>query len=1009
MSSGDGFKTEIAVIGMAGRFPGAADERELWQNLCAGQESIISFSDDELADAGIDASVLDDPQYVKRRGFLANIAAFAATFFGFTPREAEITDPQQRFFLECAWQALENAGYDAEQYPGLIGVYGGTSSNTYQHLVYAHAQTLKAVGHLQADIGSARDYLTTRVSYKLNLRGPSVNVQTACSTSLVAVHIACQSLLSGECDMALAGGVSIQVPQQAGYWYQEGGVAAPDGRCRAFDAEAQGAVPGSGVGIVVLKRLQDALDDGDTIHAVIKGSAINNDGANKAGFTAPSVEGQSRVIVEALALAGVEPDTISYVEAHGTGTILGDPIEIKALTEAFRESTDKKQFCAIGSVKTNLGHLDVAAGVAGLIKTILSLKHGQIPASLHFHTPNPAIDFANSPFYVNAEQRPWHTNSAPRRAGVSSFGIGGTNAHVVLEEAPPLPPTTAARPWQLLLLSAKSATALEQMTTNLAAHLEANPELDFADVAYTCHVGRRKFEHRRMLVCRDRDDALPALRQHDPGRILTLRETDSDRPVAWMFPGQGTQYVNMAAELHRHEPVFRREVDRCCALLRPQLGIDLRDLLYPQPDQAEPAAQQLQQTALAQPALFVIEYALARLWQEWGLKPTAMIGHSIGEYVAATLAGVFALEDALALVAARGRLMQALPPGSMLSVPLAEQALAPLLHSQDTGELEIAAVNGPELCVVSGPHAAIAALQQRLAEQGTKSRLLHTSHAFHSAAMEPILDAFAAEVGKVRLQAPQIPYISSLSGTWITAAQATDPCYWAEQLRRRVCFADGIATLVQEPSLIFLEVGPGTTLSSLVRKQLDRRGQQLVLSSLRHPDDRQADLAVLLAALGQLWLAGAAVDGAGFYAGQRRRRVQLPSYPFERQNYWIGGNSQSAAIETETTAAQRSSQRLRPFIAPATPIEQNIAAIWQDLIGVEQVGSSDHFFEIGGNSLVASLLIARLRETFPVEVPLRHIFDYATVAELATAIEALLIEKLAAMPEEQIHSLSPSA
>jgi phthiocerol/phenolphthiocerol synthesis type-I polyketide synthase E len=1020
MSSADGFKTEIAVIGMAGRFPGAADADELWRNLREGKESIITFSDDDLAAAGIDSSVLEDAQYVKRRGFLKNIAEFAASFFGMTPREAEITDPQQRFFLECAWEALEHAGYDSEQFPGLIGVYGGTSANSYQHLLYAHAQTLKAVGHLQADIGNARDYLTTRVSYKLNLSGPSVVVQTACSTSLVAVHMACQSLLSGECDLALAGGVSISVPQQAGYFYQEGGVAAPDGHCRAFDASAQGAVPGSGVGIVVLKRLQDALDDGDTIHAVIKGSAINNDGANKAGFTAPSVEGQARVIVEALTLAGVEPDTISYVETHGTGTILGDPIEIKALTEAFRSGTDRTQFCAIGSLKTNLGHLDVAAGVAGLIKAVFALKHRQIPASLHFETPNPALDLDSSPFFVNTALSDWRA-TGPCRAGVSSFGIGGTNAHVILEEAPPLTPTTAARPWQLLMLSAKTETALEQATTNLVAQLEANPALDLADVAYTLLRGRRKFEQRRVLVCRDRDDALQTLRRRDPARIYTTWQNDSERPVAWMFPGQGAQYVGMGAELYRHEPTFRREVDRCCELLRPHLKLDLRGVLYPPPTQTETAAQQLQQTALAQPALFVIEYALAKLWQEWGIAPQAMIGHSIGEYVAATLADVMALEDALLLVATRGRLMQSLPGGAMLSVPLAEHMLTPLLVPGQ----EIAAVNSPIHCVVSGSHAAIDALQAQLTEQNVKSRLLHTSHAFHSAAMEPILDAFETVVRQVDLQPPTLPYISSLTGTWITAAEATNPRYWADQLRQPVRFAQGIATLAEEPALIFLELGPGTTLNSLVRKQVDPHSRQLVVSAMRHPEDRQADLAVLLSALGQLWLAGAAIDGAGVYAHQSRRRVPLPTYPFERQTYWIGGETQVQAAQQQAEivgnrvapaeaaevapALHPRPQRLRPYVEPGNPIEEHIATIWQDLIGIDQVGSNDHFFEIGGNSLVASLLIARLRETFPVEVPLRHIFDYATVAELATAIESLLIEKLTAIPDDQIPSLSPVA
>jgi len=877
---------DIAIIGMAGRFPEAKNLDEFWQNLRDGVESISFFTDQEVEAAGVDPALLKNPHYVKAGGVLEDAERFDASFFGFNPREAELMDPQHRVFLECAWEALENAGYDSESYEGLIGVYAGASMNTYLLFnLLLNRGVIESVHSDQLTIGNGRDYLPTRVSYKLNLKGPSINVQTACSTSLVAIHLACQGLLSYECDMALVGGVSISLPQKRGYLYQEGGIASPDGHCRAFDAKAQGTIGGNGVGIVVLKRLADALADGDYILAVIKGSAINNDGSLKVGYTAPSVEGQADVIATAQAIAGVDPETIRYIEAHGTGTSLGDPIEIAALTQVFRASTQAKGFCAIGSLKTNIGHLDAAAGVAGLIKTVLALNHKMIPPSLNFEEPNPKIDFENSPFYVNATLSEWKapTDGTPRRAGVSSFGIGGTNAHLIVEEAPATEPSGSSRPWQLLLLSAKTDSALETATSNLADHLRRHPDLNLADVAYTYQVGRQAFNHRRMVVCRDLADAVRALETLDPQRVFTAFHEPGDRPIAFMFTGQGAQYVNMALELYQTEPTFRQQVDLCTALLKPHLGLDLRDLLYPAEEGAAEASGQLRQTYITQPALFVIEYALAKLWMEWGVRPQAMIGHSIGEYVAACLAGVFSLEDALALVAARGRMMQSLPGGAMLSVPLPENEVRPLLNEK----LSLAVINAPTLCVVSGPPDAVDELEGQLTDKGLVYRRLHTSHAFHSRMMEPILRPFIKRVAQLDLHPPRIPFISNVTGTWITADEAMDPHYWATHLRQTVRFADGIGELLKESARILLEVGPGRTLSTLARQHPDCTSDRAVLSSVRHPKDQQSDVAFLLNTLGKLWLAGGKVDWSGFYTHERRHRLPLPTYPFDRRRYWV--------------------------------------------------------------------------------------------------------------------------
>ena len=879
----------IAVIGMGVRFPKAKTVEEFWNNLHRGIETISFFSDEELLEAGVDSDLLNNSNYVKARGVLEGSDLFDASFFGYSPREAELTDPQQRLFLEVAWEAFENAGYYPEKYEGLIGVYAGVGATSYliQNLA-SNPQLIEPENAFQTFLGNEKDFLATRVSYKLNLRGPSLNIQTACSTSLVAVHLACRSLINYECDMALAGGATVRSSQISGYLYREGGIRSPDGHCRAFDAGAGGTVDGSGVGAVVLKRLEDALHDGDYIYAVIKGSAINNDGASKVGYTAPSVDGQAEVIMEALSDAGVEPETIGYVEAHGTATALGDPIEIAALTQAFRAGTSKKGFCAVGSVKTNMGHLDTAAGIAGLIKAILALKNRVIPPSLHFERPHPNIDFAESPFYVNSTPILWNRGESPLRAGVSSFGIGGTNAHLVVEEAPDHEQSGTSRPWQLLSISAKTASALETASENLSDHLKRDGNLNLADAAFTLQLGRKPFEHRRIVVGCDSASVGRALEEQDPTCVFTGVQDGERRPVIFMFPGQGSQYPGMGRELYLTEPTFRDQVDGCSNILGPYLGRDLREILFPRDEEADKSERLLRETYITQPAVFVIEYALAKLWLKWGIRPQAMIGHSLGEYVAACLAGVFTLEEALKLVAVRGRLMQSLPRGAMTTVTLDEGEIRPFLSER----LSLAAVNAPNSCVVSGPEDDITELASRLDRRGIVFRRLETSHAFHSPIMDSMRTLFAGEIGKVALKPPTIAYVSNLTGTWITPQEATDPEYWLQQLRQPVRFSDGVGELLKDQRAVFLEVGPGQGLSGLVNRLASKTDERVVLSSIQHRHGRDSDVRFLLKSLGRLWLAGAEIDWPAVYEG-RRRRVPAPTYPFERQRYRIEPQKQT--------------------------------------------------------------------------------------------------------------------
>jgi acyl transferase domain-containing protein len=928
---------EIAVIGMACRLPGAKDVNAFWSNIREGVESISFFSDEELIAQGIDASLVRAQNYVKAAAILEGVDQFDASFFGLTPREAEIMDPQQRIFLECAWEALENAGYDVDRYQERTGIYAGVGMNAYFASRLAMMDYDAATDVFQIAIANEKDHLTTRTSYKLNLRGPSISISTACSTSLVAIHLACQGLLNGECDMALAGGVSVRIPQKVGYLHQSEGIASPDGHCRAFDADAQGTVPGSGAGIVVLARLEDALRNGNCIYAVIKGSAVNNDGAQRVGYPAPNVHGQAEVIMDALAVAGVEPEEITYVETHGTGTPIGDPIEIAALTKAFSTATQKKGFCAIGSTKTNIGHLDTAAGVSSFIKTVLALKHRLLPPSLHFAQPNPAIDFANSHFYVNTKLTPWEAGDTPRRAGVSAFGLGGTNAHVILEEAPTVEVVEQGRPWKLLLLSAQTETALSSATRNLAEYLRQKPAHSLADIAYTLQVGRKVFSHRQAMITRDLDDAVNLLETLDPTRVLRSEHQTTRRSMIFLFPGLGDHYLHMAWGLYQAESVFREQVDYCAETLKPYLGLDLRSVLYSgkwrapgdyddadqqsdsgaqtidllkmlhlEDEPQDDAARLLNETWLAQPVVFTIEYALARLWMEWVGPPQAMIGYSLGEYVAACVSGAITLEDALFMVAKRARMIQELPTGAMLAVPLPEEEVRTLLGEH----LSLAAVNASALCVVSGPEDAIAELEVKLAAHEIDYRRLQTSHAFHSKMMRPIVESYVDLVATIKINPPKIPYLSNVTGTWITSAQLADPYYWARHMCQEVRFADGVRELLKNSEHVFLEVGPGQTLSTLIMQNVEAGTsvKPLTLPSLRYAYERQPDMAFLLNALARLWLVGVQADWPRFYAQEQRQRIPLPTYPFERQRYWIEAQAQR-------TVTRRQKQAKRPNMA----------------------------------------------------------------------------------------------
>ncbi len=987
----DTTSSHVAVIGMAGRFPSAADVGELWNLLSEGRDGIRFFSDQELLEAGVDPARLDDDHYVKGRGALADPELFDADFFGLSPRDAQILDPQQRLFLEVAWHALEDAGQASSGNGNRprVGVFAGASDNDYRRELLDRPEVVAAVGRFQVVLGNQLDYVATRLAYKLDLTGPAMTVQTACSTSLVAVHLAARSLVDGECDLAVAGGASVQAREVSGYPFLDGGIDSPDGRTRAFDADAAGTVGGSGVGAVVLKRLDDALANGDPVRAVIRGSAVNNDGGAKMTFTSPSANGQAAVIRAAQRAAGVEPSSVGYVEAHGTATPMGDPIEIDGLKRAWKDGGEVGEGCClVGTIKSNLGHLDAAAGVAGLIKTVLALEHGEIPPSLHFRTPNPELEIDGSGFRIAAERTPWPTNGTPRRAGVSSFGIGGTNAHVVVEEAPQRQSAAAEppRPAQLLRLSARTPAALERAVANLADHLRRTADAGrngpyLADVAYTLDVGRRAFPHRAAVVARGPAEAVAALAD---GRPLTGTAGEPP-PVVFVFPGQGAQYPGMGGDLYAEEPVFRDAVDQCCDLLEPYLGFDLRTVLYPLDGEDDDAAARLRRTDVAQPALLTCEYALSELLRSWGIEPAAVAGHSIGEYTAALVAGVFTLPDALALVAERGRLMAGLPAGAMLAVRRPEGEVAAWL--EDHPEVELATVNAPDSVVVSGPGEAVDAFAAWLEERfgdgdgAVETTRLHTSHAFHSAMMDPILDPFLDEVAEAAPMAPRIPIASNSTGTWLTDEEATDPAYWARHLRGAVRFADNLETLLSDGPRAVVEVGPGRALSTFTRRH-PRAGEAVAIArTLPHPREDRGDLDLLLEAVGRLWVAGVDADPKAFWESGRRR-VSLPGYPFQRRRFWFDGVEAPPAPE-DTGAGENGGDGFE------SPTEEAVAAAWEDLLGVAGVGRRDDFFELGGSSLAGLGLASRLERDHGASLPGSFLLEAPTVAQQAELIDTL--------------------
>lgn len=867
---------EIAVIGMAGRFPGANDIDEFWQNLVNGKETISFFSDKELLRAGIDAQVLKNDQYVKAKGILEDLDLFDADFFGYPPAEAEKMDPQLRVLHECCWQALENAGYCPDDSGHIIGAYFGANENHgwFYNIMSNGQSTADGFEHF---VLNSRDYIATRISYKLNLKGPSVTALTACSTSLVTIHLACQGILRDECNMAIAGGVSLSFPYKSGYMFQEGMLLSPDGHTRTFDSNAEGCVFSDGVGVVVLKELKQAIKDGDNIYAVIKGSATNNDGNDKIGFTAPSVEGQTKVIQTAHEAAHVHPESISYLEAHGTATRLGDPIEIRALTKAFK--TDQREFCAIGAVKSNIGHLNIAAGVASFIKVVLSLQNQIIPLSLHFQSPNPEIDFSNSPFYVNNKLHEWTTNGFPRRAGVSAFGFGGTNAHLVLEEAPNTKKSKTSKSQHVLILSAKTESALASQANQLTHYLKKYPDTDLANASYTLARGRKYFQKRQFVVGSNVDEIITVLKKSKN----SITQAQEKNRLVFLFPGQGAQYVGMAEGLYRQEPVFREHVDHCSEILIDHLQLDIRDILYPKEENGKQATHELTQTVITQPTLFVISFAMAKLWNSWGVQPDALLGHSVGEFVAACLAGVFSLEDALGLVAKRGQLMQQLPKGKMVAVTRSEEEMKPFLNS----EISLAALNTPTLCVLAGSEPAVKDLCKQFSDLEIHHQVLQTSHAFHSHMMEPILDEFIAISNSIFRGDPKLPMLSTVTGDWIQNGEMTDLTYWSSNLRQPVLYSSAVQKVAFDEKTILLEVGPGRTLTALTKMHASRNNQVTVFASIPGAGANQDDIASMYITLGNIWSSGFPVDWEKFYQRGKFSRIPLPTYPFERQNYWF--------------------------------------------------------------------------------------------------------------------------
>jgi phthiocerol/phenolphthiocerol synthesis type-I polyketide synthase E len=1034
---------DIAIIGIGLRFPGANDAQSFWINLRDGIESICSLSDDDLIHAN--PRYRKQPNFVRKGAVIAGIERFDAEFFGYTSREAETMDPQHRIFLECAWEAFEDAGCAAQTFQGSVGVYAGCGINSYlinnvnpNRGFFPNRTFLESVYDFQQLVANESDHLSTRVSYKLNLTGPSISLQTACSTSLVAVHLACQALLMGDCDMALAGGSSICVPQGAGYLAEEGMVTSPDGHTRAFDVKGRGTLFGSGVGAILLKPLPAAMADRDAIYAVIKGSAINNDGASKVGFTAPSVEGQAAVIRRALDSAGVSSETISYVEAHGTATPLGDPVEVAALTKSF--GTARRNFCALGSVKTNVGHLARTAGMAGLIKTVLALHHKKLPPSLHFEVPNPMVDFVNSPFYVNTALKDWPDQYAPRRAGVSSFGMGGTNAHVVLEQAPELaePQRPIALPWHILTLSAKDPKALSDLQQRYVRFLDQHPHVPVADICFTANTGRCHFPSRLAVVgntskmLRDELSAPAVASTITPER----GERETSIKIAFLFSGQGVQYEGMGWQLYRTHPVFQRTLQQCDEILTSYWSASLLDILNPQGS----ARELMHDFAYTQGVLFSLQYALARSWMSWGVRPDVLMGHSAGEYVAAVIAGVFSLEDGLRLAAERGRLFatRVSPQGRMVAVRASEAQVKRWLVGYES-QIAIAAVNGSTDTVISGYDQSISALCERLKREGIVTRVLPMPRACHSPLTEPILSEFYEVAKRIEFSPPRIPFVSNASGG-LVGAEIASPEYWCRHLRNTVRFSDGMEVLSQQGVNVFIEMGPDPVLLGMGAACLPEEGR-LWLPSLRRPrfdgKGSHEQWRCLIGSLARLYTRGYDVNWSSFQPDCTFTKVHLPTYPFQRRRHWIdtkpdtsvlvqsinlsanGGEETVDNLSDPTTLPYDAGARndsvvtsptepLGEKIQKAPPVRRHemirecvraelmrVIGSLQDGTNLDELDEDRSFLEYGVDSLAALELRSRIQLVIGRPLPTAIVFKYPSLSSMTSYLDQLLSQPAA--------------
>lgn len=1017
---------EIAVVGMSGEFPKCTDMEEYWNAIVKGEECISFYTKEQLKEAGINPEVLKFEEYIRAKGEIPDIGLFDAGFFHISPREAELMDPQHRLLLQCAWQALESAGINPDNYKGTIGVYAGKSLSSYLYLnIFPHLKKIMAVGNLQAAIGNDKDSMTTTIAYHMNLKGPAVTIQSSSSTSLVAVCMACQALLNYQCDAVLTGGITAGPPNKSGYLFEQGGIYSNDGHGHSFNEGSTGFVPGNGYGLAVLKRLEDAIEDGDNIWAVIKGFAVNNDGSDKISYTAPSVDGHAEVVEMAQAMAEVSPETIEFMESHGTGTKMGDPIEVAGLTKAFRKGTDKKQYCSLGSVKANIGHLDSAAGIAGFMKAVLTVNKGILPPLCGFQELNPEINLEDSPFYISTKAKPWIPSCGVRRAGISSLGMGGTNAHVIVEEPPVTKDSDNTKKVRIIPLSGKTVYSLEENRKNLSSFLKAHADEKLADVAYTLSLGRKDFLYRDAIACNSIQDAIEQLDERE-GYVECMTNRQN---TVFMFPGQGTQYPGMMYDLYKKYPVFQENLKECRKYILEFMETDILDYLNGTNQNEE----ELENTRFAQPVIFATSYCATMLYQSFGIKPSAMIGHSLGEYVAAAVAGVFSLRDALYLVCNRARLMSEAERGAMLSV----RASATTIKELTDANVNIAAINAPSLCVVSGTIEEIEKAKEDCKRHGIFVRLLKTSHAFHSNMMKEVAKEYGKLLQNVEFKKPEIPYISCVDGTWADM-DSVSAAYWEKHITVPVNFAAGIETLLNKEDYVFVEVGAGNTLSTLASYQKITEDKLTFISAGRMPKETVSDEVFFMNSLASLWSHGVAVDWEAVYAGERRKKTYLPGYAFDRSLYWVDAPedndlytepiAQKAKEEPGVEVNAKDKKKVtkkyhkRPklhhgFVEASNETEKILAGILKELLRIEPVGVTDSFFELGGQSLLAAQFLSNIHDVFPVHINMNEIFEYDTAQKLAKRINTMveqaedkqsvenLLDDILSMDDETVESL----